>query len=243
MTSSMHHGQPLPAYAPQLDRDGSLLPTPAADLGRRHRLRVQPGRDASAERRLAERALFHRTCLHGAIQRHARHDDRHSRSRITASSSIRCRSMAARTTATPHGRMPAAWPWATSITASSALFALARQYVLADHFFQGAFGGSFLNHQYLICACAPEYPQRRHGARQAHRLPLLEPSRRRLPAAPERGARIARVGSRWAAEVRQERQSSHRANYFGDGKFYAINTMQPPYQPSGNAPAPAKRTA
>jgi acid phosphatase len=27
------------------------------------------------------------------------------------------------------------------------------------------------------------------------------------------------------------------ANYFGDGKFYAVNTMQPPYQPSGNAPA------
>jgi acid phosphatase len=27
------------------------------------------------------------------------------------------------------------------------------------------------------------------------------------------------------------------ANYFGDGKFYAVNTMQPPYQPSGNPPA------
>jgi acid phosphatase len=25
------------------------------------------------------------------------------------------------------------------------------------------------------------------------------------------------------------------ANYFGDNKFYAVNTMQPPYQPSGNA--------
>src|SRR5262249_31385174 len=34
---------------------------------------------------------------------------------------------------------------------------LAKQFVLADNFFQGAFGGSFLNHQYLICACAPEY--------------------------------------------------------------------------------------
>lgn len=31
----------------------------------------------------------------------------------------------------------------------SALFALAGRYVLADHFFQGAFGGSFLNPQYL----------------------------------------------------------------------------------------------
>ncbi|KQU67459.1 acid phosphatase [Phycicoccus sp. Root101] len=31
----------------------------------------------------------------------------------------------------------------------------APNYVLADHFFQGAFGGSFLNHQFLISARAP----------------------------------------------------------------------------------------
>jgi len=31
----------------------------------------------------------------------------------------------------------------------------APHYVLADHFFQGAFGGSFLNHQFLIAARAP----------------------------------------------------------------------------------------
>jgi acid phosphatase len=31
----------------------------------------------------------------------------------------------------------------------------APQYVIADHFFQGAFGGSFLNHQWLIAARAP----------------------------------------------------------------------------------------
>lgn len=31
----------------------------------------------------------------------------------------------------------------------------APKYVLADHFFQGAFGGSFLNHQFLIAARAP----------------------------------------------------------------------------------------
>ena len=34
----------------------------------------------------------------------------------------------------------------------------APKYVIADQFFQGAFGGSYLNHQYLVCACAPEYP-------------------------------------------------------------------------------------
>src|SRR5262249_33461645 len=35
------------------------------------------------------------------------------------------------------------------------LAALARQYTLCDHFFHGAFGGSFLNHIWLIAAAAP----------------------------------------------------------------------------------------
>jgi phospholipase C len=35
---------------------------------------------------------------------------------------------------------------------------LAQQYTLADHFFQAAFGGSLLNHQWLICACTPTFP-------------------------------------------------------------------------------------
>jgi phospholipase C len=35
---------------------------------------------------------------------------------------------------------------------------LAQQYVLADNFFHAAFGGSFLNHLWLICACTPTWP-------------------------------------------------------------------------------------
>jgi acid phosphatase len=35
---------------------------------------------------------------------------------------------------------------------------LAKEFVLADHFFHAAFGGSFLNHIFLICACAPTFP-------------------------------------------------------------------------------------
>lgn len=31
-------------------------------------------------------------------------------------------------------------------------------YTLADNFVQGAFGGSFLNHQWLVCACTPQFP-------------------------------------------------------------------------------------
>jgi acid phosphatase len=39
------------------------------------------------------------------------------------------------------------------------LWALARRYALADNFFHGTFGGSFLNHIWLVCACAPRYPE------------------------------------------------------------------------------------
>ena len=34
---------------------------------------------------------------------------------------------------------------------------LAQQYVLADNFFHAAFGGSFLNHFWLVCACTPRW--------------------------------------------------------------------------------------
>jgi phospholipase C len=37
----------------------------------------------------------------------------------------------------------------------------AQDYVLADNFFHAAFGGSFLNHQWLACACTPVYPYAR----------------------------------------------------------------------------------
>jgi acid phosphatase len=35
---------------------------------------------------------------------------------------------------------------------------LAQEFTLADHFFHAAFGGSLLNHFFLVCACAPTYP-------------------------------------------------------------------------------------
>ncbi|MFM8331662.1 MAG: alkaline phosphatase family protein [Candidatus Methylumidiphilus sp.] len=37
------------------------------------------------------------------------------------------------------------------------LWQYAKRFTLADHFFQAAFGGSFLNHQWLACACTPRY--------------------------------------------------------------------------------------
>ncbi|MEI6778427.1 MAG: alkaline phosphatase family protein [Chloroflexales bacterium] len=35
---------------------------------------------------------------------------------------------------------------------------LAQHYVIADNFFHAAFGGSFLNHFWLVCACSPTWP-------------------------------------------------------------------------------------
>lgn len=40
----------------------------------------------------------------------------------------------------------------------SQLWRLAKDGVLFDNFFMGAFGGSFLNHIYLVCGCGPAFP-------------------------------------------------------------------------------------
>jgi acid phosphatase len=118
----------------------------------------------------------------------------------------------------------------------SALYALAEEFVLADNFFQGAFGGSFLNHQYLVCACAPEYPDADTAPAKpsiavveqdasGRYLPRLKTALTPPPSALDEPPRFANSGN------------IAPRNYFGDNKFYAVNTMQPAYQPSGNVPA------
>jgi acid phosphatase len=118
----------------------------------------------------------------------------------------------------------------------SALYELAREFVLADNFFQGAFGGSFLNHQYLICACAPEYPEADAAPAKpsiaileqdaaGRYLPRLKTASNPAPSALDAPPTFVKSGN------------ITPRNYLGDGKFYAVNTMQPSYQPSGNAPA------
>jgi acid phosphatase len=54
-------------------------------------------------------------------------------------------------------------------TSKLPLFHYAKDYVLFDNFFHAAFGGSFLNHFWLICACTPVYP----NAPDAVRSPTL----------------------------------------------------------------------
>lgn len=43
-------------------------------------------------------------------------------------------------------------------TTKLGLYKYAQQYTLADNFFHAAFGGSFLNHIWLVCACSPTWP-------------------------------------------------------------------------------------
>jgi acid phosphatase len=116
-----------------------------------------------------------------------------------------------------------------------ALWSLAKQYVLADNFFQAAYGGSFLNHQYLICACAPEYP----NADTAAAKPTIavvdaDATGKFLP-------RLTLTATSPVSAIDGPPTFVNSGNivpksYFGDGTFRAVNTMQPPYQPSGNAP-------
>lgn len=121
-------------------------------------------------------------------------------------------------------------------TSASPLYKLAQANVLADNFFEGAFGGSFLNHQYLICACAPTYPNADTAA--AHpTIAVLDKdaSGNWLPHLT--AAATAKASAMDGPPTFQLSGNIAPANYFGDNQFYAVNTMQAPYQPSGNAPA------
>ena len=101
----------------------------------------------------------------------------------------------------------------------------APNYVIADQFFQAAFGGSFLNHQYLIAARRPPSPARARvgthcsrSTRQRHsRTDDLSALRRR-----ERDASTA-TSPRPAACP-----TTVAGLACGD---WAVNTLQPLYQP------------
>jgi acid phosphatase len=114
------------------------------------------------------------------------------------------------------------------------LWALARQYVLADNFFMGAFGGSYLNHQYLICACIPIYPDV-DSSPAKNSISEVETDSQgrfvRLVPAAEMPKSVLNGPPRYRHDATLTRSA--------DGVAYTINTMQPAYQPSSNAPTAA----
>jgi len=98
------------------------------------------------------------------------------------------------------------------------LWPIAREFVLADNFFMGAFGGSFLNHLWLVCACTP-----RAAAPPAGGVAQVDEAGR------------LRRRSTSPASAMQGPPQFFDGDYTPDG--YAVNTAQPPYQPSGTPPA------
>lgn len=105
-------------------------------------------------------------------------------------------------------------------SASLRLWRIAREHVLCDNFFMGAFGGSFLNHQYLIAARPPFYPDAHKSAARAL-IAMIEGD-------DPRGARLKSVdGSPASALAGPPRFGP--SNLTPD--FWAVNTMGPPYAP------------
>jgi acid phosphatase len=102
---------------------------------------------------------------------------------------------------------------------------VARQYVLADNFFMGVFGSSFLNHFWLICACIPKYPH----ADQS-------PAKDQIAAVEADGVTLKVAGTSKKSALDGPPRFVKDGNLTPD--FYAVNTMQPPYQPSASKPAP-----
>jgi acid phosphatase len=230
-------GKPLPSYVPQKDRDGTVLPVLPPSWGGVRAAGVTPvvTQQQSVGLPNAPYSIEHAFT---------------AQSQVTLSTDTVTRDLWHRfyehQMQIDGGKNDgyAAWSDAGGLAmgyydySRSSLYALAKEFVLADNFFQGAFGGSFLNHQYLICACAPEYPHADTAAAKpsialleqdsgGRYLPRLETATNPPASALDEPPTFANSGN------------IAPANYFGDGKFYAVNTMQPPYQPSGNKPAPS----
>ena len=124
----------------------------------------------------------------------------------------------------------AAWSDAGALTmgyydgARLEMWQLAQEYTLADHFFMAAYGGSFLNHFWLICACTPEFKD----APLALRAQLDDAGH--LLRSADSPARAVDGPPRYVADQAVT----------PDG--YAVNTVQPLFQPSGLATATDDKT-
>lgn len=116
-----------------------------------------------------------------------------------------------------------AMPMSTWDGSQTEMWKVAQKYVLADNFFMGGFGGSFFNHQWLICACAPYYANADTSSAKPT-IAVVDPDGVTLTVA-DNSPKSALAGI---------------PKFVSDGNltpdFYAVNTMQPPYQPSHNPP-------
>jgi acid phosphatase len=111
----------------------------------------------------------------------------------------------------------------------------APHYAVADRFFQAAFGGSFLNHQWLIAAGTPVFPNavRDGGANDLHSvvgpdgLPSATPLHPATPGTKD-AALTQAANPDGSCVVPAAGPTPKAGTVCGD---YAVNTIQPPYQP------------
>jgi acid phosphatase len=114
-------------------------------------------------------------------------------------------------------------------------------YAIADRFFQSAFGGSFLNHQWLIAAATPTFPgavndgsaNDLHAVVDANGMPVNYP----LYHSPL-GSAVKDPGLTASCHPPAGRPPTPAGVTCGD---YAVNTMQPAYQPYAPGTAAAMR--
>lgn len=102
------------------------------------------------------------------------------------------------------------------------LWQLARQYTLCDNWFMGAFGGSFLNHQYLVAAQPPFYPAADKSPAQFN-IAVTESGKADDP-------RLKLSDESPASAMEGKPKFASRSQLTPD--FWAVNTMMPPYQPT-----------
>jgi acid phosphatase len=108
---------------------------------------------------------------------------------------------------------------------------IAKQYALADNLYIGAFGGSFLTHQYLICACAPQYPHADTSVAAGSIAKIDVDSKGNFVRLTPSATAPTSVLNGAPAYTNDGAITPADAT----GMFYAVNTMQPPYQPSSNS--------
>ncbi|MEW9571878.1 acid phosphatase [Rhodanobacter sp. Si-c] len=106
-----------------------------------------------------------------------------------------------------------------------ALWQLAKQYTLCDNFFMGAFGGSFLNHQYLAAARPPFFP---HADQGSAKFQITE-----LEGDDPTGIWPKLAEDSPASAMQGRPKFASRMALTPD--FWAVNTMGPPYAPAFTA--------
>jgi phospholipase C len=119
------------------------------------------------------------------------------------------------------------------------LWQLAKEWVLADNFYQGAFGGSYLNHKFLICACADTFTPAQQTRPTSTGGTVVVPISQVQPD----GVTLVTASNSPASALNGAPVFAGSANITpfdsAAGVYYGVNTMQPPYLPSGNALAGA----